>query len=142
MKAPSREYFTIAAAMLAILLCGYGIGFIIGERTTQKRLARAAPPAQEAAHWEAVTLDRLSTELKLTPEQRAQVKQEIAATAQDITKARAQAIADYQKALLDLHQRVLPHLTDAQKQRVEESRRRLKETLDKGESLPHTPRGD
>ncbi len=139
MKTPSRDYLTIAAALIAILLCGYGIGFIVGERTTQKRLAPPDRPPGQQSDWKAITLDRLTDELDLTGEQRARAEREIRATAKTIAKTRSHAVTEYQEALLDLHQRLMPHLTDSQRRRVEESQQRLKKMLDSGKTMPEPP---
>ena len=32
MEKKTRDYLTIAMAMLTILLCGYGIGYLVGEK--------------------------------------------------------------------------------------------------------------
>ena len=132
MKVPRRDYLTIAAALLAILLCGYGVGFLVGERTTQNRLrpgGGASPPAEA---WETATLERLTTELALSPQQREQVGREILAASKTINRARLDAVVAYRRELLDLHLRLLPYLDDAQRDKVEESSRRLKKMLDAG----------
>ena len=133
MKLPLREYLTLAAALLAILLCGYGIGFLVGERTTQQRLAAGGGPQHSAPDWESATLGRLTAELGLDDTQQQAVRQEIHAASQRIAAARGRAVADYRRALLDLHQQLLPHLTEPQRKQVEESRRLLEKLLDSGE---------
>ena len=132
MKPKPRDYLTIAAALLAILLCGYGIGFLVGEHTTQRRLGtgKGTDPAQQQ-DWEADTLDRLSAELGLTEEQKPAIREEIRASSGEISRARARALQDYHKSLLDLHERLLPYLTEKQRQQVEESHKQLLEMLDK-----------
>jgi len=132
MKPKPRDYLTIAAALIAILLCGYGIGFLVGEHTTQQRLGpdRGSDPGEQQ-DWEAATLERLSTELRLTEDQKSAIREEIRTASGEISGARNRALQDYRKSLLDLHERLLPHLTDEQRQRVEESRQQFLEMLDK-----------
>jgi len=134
MKPTLRDYLTIAAALLAILLCGYGIGFLVGERTTQKRLASgSADAAGHRRDWENATLERLSDELDLTPEQQLQAGGEIHESAEKIARIRDRAIDAYRKELLDLHERIGPCLSEKQRRRMEESRQLLKKSLDKTE---------
>lgn len=128
MKPSARDYLSITAALLAILLCGYGIGFLVGERTTRLRLA---PPATPAADWTAETLNRLTSELGLTPAQRAAVEPEVRRAAATVRGTRERAIRDYRAALVELHERLLPHLEPAQRRQVEDSRRQLRLLLDK-----------
>jgi len=132
MKPTFRDYFTIAAALLAILLCGYGIGFLVGERTTQQRLAphRTGEEARQR-DWEAATLERLSAELDLTPEQRTRAAREIRKSAETIAAIRARAVGEYRRELLDLHRRIEPVLDEKQRRKMEASRRILKKMLDK-----------
>lgn len=131
MKPSTTDYLSITAALVAILLCGYGIGFLVGERTTRSRLAPAIGTHPSHAEWSATTEERLTRELQLNPAQQAAVRSEIHATAATIAAARQQAIREYQLALIDLHRRLLPHLDAAQCRKIEESRRLLQSTLDK-----------
>lgn len=132
MKPTPRDYLTIAAALLAILLCGYGIGFLVGEHTTQQRLGSpGGDDPQDQLDWETSTLERLTSELELTPEQQAAVSEEIRKASTEVAEARARTLRDYRRSLLDLHDRILPCLTDKQRLRVEESRRQMGESLDK-----------
>jgi hypothetical protein len=134
MKPTARDYLAITAALLAILLCGYGIGFLVGERTTRLRLAPAA--GQAGADWSTATLDRLTRELELAPAQQAAIKPEIQRAAAAVHATRQGAVHDYRVALIELHQRLLPHLNRKQRRQVEESARQLQSSLDKaGEAL-------
>ncbi len=133
MKPTPRDYLTIAAALLAIMLCGSGIGFLVGEHTTQQRLgSQAADDPQARRDWESSTLERLTTELGLTADQQAAIRGEIRTASAEVAAARSRALRDYQHSLLALHDRLLPHLTDSQRRRVEADRKQLQEMLDKG----------
>jgi len=130
MKPTLRDYLTIATALIAILLCGYGIGFLVGERTTQRRFAQHPDSATKRQNnWESVTLKRLSNELNLSPEQREKVRREIEKSSRNIAKTRTRAVQEYRKELLDLHRRIEPKLTGKQRLKMEESRRLLKNSL-------------
>ena len=131
MKPSPRNYLAIIVALLAILLCGYGIGFLVGERTTRLRLAPASGSPQAHPDWPAATVERLTRELSLTPAQQAAIENEVRLTATTIATTRHQAIRQYRIALIDLHQRLLPHLDANQRKQVEESRKQLQITLDK-----------
>ena len=130
MKVPRRDYFTIAAALLAILLCGYGVGFLVGERLTQRRFQQREEAGAGKTPWEDATLARLTAELELSEPQREQVRREILAASQNINRARLEAVSTFRAELLDLHLRILPYLDENQKTQVEESSRRLKKMLD------------
>ncbi|MCF7733069.1 MAG: hypothetical protein K9N23_15375 [Akkermansiaceae bacterium] len=130
MKPSTTDYLSITAALVAILLCGYGIGFLIGERTTRQRLLPQPGTVQSQPDWSATTVERLTRELKLTPDQQTAVAREIDLTSGTIAAARQQAIREYQLALIDLHQRLLPHLDRAQRKKIEKSCAKLKLLLD------------
>jgi hypothetical protein len=130
MRPPLSYHLTTAAALLAILLCGYGVGFLVGERVTQKRLGPPDSGPGHAESWETATLERLTRELNLSPKQREQVAHEIHLASGIIEHARLEASHIYSNELLDLHERLLPHLDASQRGQIEESSRRLKKMLD------------
>lgn len=117
MKPTFKDYLSIALALLAIFLCGYGLGFLFGER---KGLRHAPPPpsrpapTSSIANWEKTTLATLEKRIELTPAQRAMVQAEIATSAARVRSAREEALAIYQAELAALHQRLRPHLTTEQ----------------------------
>jgi hypothetical protein len=130
MKPSPRDYLMITAALLAVLLCGYGIGFLIGERATRLRLAPAADPTHAQPDWSSATVERLTRQLSLTAAQQSSVENEVRQTAASIATTRHQAIRQYRIALIDLHQRLLSHLDGSQRKQVEESRKQLQRSLD------------
>ncbi|MCU0780604.1 MAG: hypothetical protein MUF04_05810 [Akkermansiaceae bacterium] len=133
MKPSTSDYLSITAALVAILLCGFGVGFLVGERITLKRVAATTAADHAPPDWSAETVTRLTRELKLTPPQVAAVEKEVAAAAREIAAAKRVAIRDYQRALLELHLRLLPHLEPGQRRVVEKSCEILKSSLDKWE---------
>ncbi|MFP6865423.1 MAG: hypothetical protein VCA35_05735 [Roseibacillus sp.] len=60
MKPTFKYYLSIALALLAIFLCGYGIGFLFGERKGLRSVpdSLTQPPTQTSsiANWEETTL--------------------------------------------------------------------------------------
>ena len=130
MKPSPRDYFAIIAAFLAVLLCGYGIGFLVGERTTRQRLVHADGSSQTQPDWSAATVERLTHQLSLTATQQTAVANEVRLTATTIATTRHQAIRQYRSALIDLHQRLMPHLDAKQRKQVEESCKQLQKSLD------------
>ncbi|MEI6178366.1 MAG: hypothetical protein WCS43_15850 [Verrucomicrobiota bacterium] len=130
MKPSPRDYFAITAAFLAVLLCGYGIGFLAGERTTHQRLAHTDGSSQTQPAWSAATVERLTRQLTLTAAQQTAVANEVRLTATTITTTRHQAMRQYRSALIELHQRLLPHLDANQRKLVEASRKQLQISLD------------
>lgn len=134
MKASTSDYVSITAALVAILLCGFGVGFLVGERLTLERVETRASDGDAHSQWFAETVGRLASELNLTEAQTAAVEVEVAAAAREIEDARRAAILDYHRALLDLHLRLLPHLDPDQRRAVQESYETLKSSLDKLEA--------
>ena len=130
MKPSPRDYFAITAALFAVLLCGYGIGFLVGEHTTRLRLAPASGSTQAQPDWSNATVERLTHELSLSPAQQTAVAKEVRLTATTIATTRHQAIRQYRSALIDLHQRLLLHLDAKQRKQVEASRKQLQLSLD------------
>ena len=130
MKASTTDYLSITAALFAILLCGYGIGFLVGEKTTTQRFNTQSGDSQTHADWSAATIERLTRELQLSPEQQTAIRREIGITATSISHARQNAIQEYRTALIELHQRMAPHLDAKQRAIIEKSQGQLQLLLD------------
>lgn len=133
MKPSNSDYLSITAALAAILLCGVGIGFLVGERITLHRVGSSIVPEHAQSEWTAETVDRLTRELKLTDAQIVAVEKEVDAAGREIAAARSIAMRDYHRALLALHLRLLSHLDPSQRKAVEDSYGKLKLSLDKSD---------
>ncbi|MEN8849306.1 MAG: hypothetical protein ABF377_14700 [Akkermansiaceae bacterium] len=133
MKPSLREYLTILMALLVIFLCGYGVGFLLGEKKGKQQaapLTLVAGTGENTSAWEESTLQRISNLLKLTEEQQRLVGTEVKVTSQKIQASRTQAFKDYYLHLLDLHERLLPHLTDEQQLKIKKDQKSLQRAID------------
>jgi selenocysteine lyase/cysteine desulfurase len=132
MKPKLRDYLTILMALLAIFLCGYGVGFLLGEK---KGLNQSAPltlvgrSSEDASSWEKSTLQRISESLKLTDEQQNLVSNEVQITSEKIQLSRDQAFEDYYLHLLELHERLLPHLNEEQQEKIKKDQKSLQRAI-------------
>ena len=122
MKPTFKDYLAIALALLAIFLCGYGIGFLLGERKGLKNAPAPQPnqsaPTQTITDWKERAIRTLQESMDLTPEQLSKARDEISTSATRIEAAREQAVSPYRAAyeaeLRDLHQRLKGVLTPEQ----------------------------
>lgn len=134
MKPRLKDYLTIGMALLAIFLCGYGIGFLLGEkkgRQTSQNTTIQSPASKEGKDvWIKKTLGRFDQRLKLTPDQKTAVTPEIERTYDAIHKSKQEAILEYSMHLLELHSQLIPHLDETQKEIVDDQQRKLREALD------------
>jgi hypothetical protein len=126
MKPTIKDYLSIALALLAIFLCGYGIGFLLGERkglqTAPSPASASAPaPTKSLPDWEERTLETLQKTIELTPAQLEKVKAEIAASSSRIHAARETALGAYRAELTALHARLQPLLTPEQWERLQQA---------------------
>ena len=118
MKPTFKDYLSIALALLAIFLCGYGIGFLLGQRN--KPSQPPAPPAREVRipDWETWELSIVQTIEKdipdLTPEQRQSIRREVSETATRIKTARQSGRREFQS----LDDRLKQYLTPEQQARL------------------------
>jgi len=119
MKPTFKYYLSIALALLAIFLCGYGIGFLFGERKGMRSVPESPtqPPTQTSsiANWEETTLALIQKSIELTPEQLVLVKAEIAKSAARVRAAREDAFDAYRRESRALNERLQPHLTPEQR---------------------------
>lgn len=133
MKPKLRDYLTILMALVAIFLSGYGMGHLIGEKKGRKLAPSTIPLIQNSEDstqpWEERTLDRLQQTLSLNTEQEAAVEKEIAFVSKQINKSRNETLRKYFLSLLDLHDRIRPHLTSEQQKILKKDRENLQRSL-------------
>jgi len=133
MKPKVRDYLTILMALVAIFLSGYGLGHLIGEKKGRKLAPSTISLIQNSEDstqpWEKRTLDRLQQTLSLNAEQEAAVEKEIAFISQQINKSRNETLRKYFLSLLDLHDRIRPHLTPEQQKILKKERENLQRSL-------------
>lgn len=133
MKPSLRDYLTITMALLAIFLCGYGVGFLLGEKNGREQsspFTLAGNSDQNANDWEGRTLKRLSALLELSEDQKKNVAYEVGLTSGGIQQSREKTVEDYYRHLLDLHDRLLPHLNDDQQEKIKKDRKSLQLAID------------
>ena len=121
MKPTFKDYLNIVLALLAIFLCGYGIGFLLGERKEQGNQPPPPAPSSQPApivdweSWERSTFQTIEGAIgELTPEQRHSIRREVSETAKRIRTARQSGRREFQA----LHQRLKQHLTPEQQTRL------------------------
>ncbi len=133
MKPKLRDYFTILMALVAIFLSGYGLGHLIGEKKGRKLAPSTIPLIQNSEDstrpWEKRTLERLQKTLSLNAEQEAAVEKEIAFISTQINKSRNETLRKYFLSLLDLHDRIRPHLTSDQQKILKKDQENLRRSL-------------
>ena len=133
MKPSLRDYLTITMALLAIFLCGYGVGFLLGEKNGREQSAPftlAGNSDQNASDWEGRTLKRLSSLLELSEDQKKSVADEVQLTSGSIQQSREKTVEDYYRHLLNLHDRLLPHLNEEQQGKIKKDRKSLQLAID------------
>lgn len=119
MKPTFKDYLSIILALLAIFLCGYGIGFHLGERKGQKSAPTPpAAPTHSISDWETRTLEVIQGKIDLTPEQLEQVIAEIAKSAEKIRDLREERIRLWEEEARDLDRRIQPLLTTEQRKKL------------------------
>ena len=139
MKSSPRDYITILMALIAIFLCGLGIGHMLGEkkgRESQPAITLPALDEKDSTGWEDLMLQRLDSLLSLSPDQREKVLNEITLTSADIQVNRRDAIQDYYRHLLALHDRLPVHLTREQSQKIDSLRASLRNSIESQELPP------
>ena len=131
-----KDYLTIGAALLAILLCGYSVGFLLGEKKGYQRASSAnselTPPKESIQKdlWIERTLSKFDQDLDLSPEQKKAISLEIKKTYDGIRKSRAEALQQYSQQVINLHSEILPLLSESQQEKVKEQQHKLSESLD------------
>ena len=132
MKPKLRDYLTIIFALLIIFVCGCGVGFLIGEKEGRQETetANAIGSEHDSGHWEKQTMESLGSRLDLSDDQREKVLSEIEATSLEIANNQESAIEDHYRAILALHDRLIPHLDPDQQEKIKKDRNKLQRTID------------
>jgi hypothetical protein len=121
---PIRAYVSIFLAFAILFACGVAVG------------RRAAPPPAAApaaslddGRWEDAAFVALQRELELTDGQHPRVRAELADTAARLRSVRDSAVAESHRALIDLSDRLAPHLEPEQRNILDRDRLRLQRIL-------------
>ena len=118
MKPTFKDYLSIALALLAIFLCGYGIGFLLGQRNPPS--APPVPPSREVRipdweAWERSTVQAIEKDIPdLTAAQRESIQREVSETASRIKTARQSGRREFQS----LDDRLKQYLTPEQQAKL------------------------
>jgi len=115
-------------ALLAILGAGFGLGSLVANR---RPVAEPAPPSVEVDKLETETLEALKKSLNLSPEQEAEVRPAVRSTARGVLDTRQQALLEYHRHMLRLHDEIAPGLTPDQQEILLKNRRLLEDTIEK-----------
>lgn len=128
MKPRRSDYLIILASLVAIFLSGAAIGYVAGRKQSPAPGIRDGG-AGTSADWEARTLNRLQNELSLNDRQSRQISAEIQKTFLAIRGSKDTLMENYYQQLLDLHDRILPHLDQTQKARLLRDRNQLERVM-------------
>ncbi len=118
MKPTFKDYLSIALALPAIFLCGYGIGFLLGQRNQPSQPPAPTSPEIHIPDWE--TWERSIVQTieqdipELTPEQRQAIRREVSETATRIKTARQAGRREFQS----LDDRLKQYLTPEQQTKL------------------------
>lgn len=118
MKPTFKDYLSIALALLAIFLCGYGIGFLLGQRNQPS--PPPGPPSREVRipdweTWERSTVQAIEKDIPdLTVAQRESIQREVSETASRIKTARQSGRREFQS----LDDRLKRYLTPEQQAKL------------------------
>lgn len=129
MKKTTRDYLTISMAMLTVLLCGYGLGHVVGEKNALQNHAVDNSKSDLGDNWTAHTLSQLEANLALTPEQMAFARKEIRPFAHALEKDLQERQAERTLKLLQFYDHLKPGLVPEQKTKLEKLQNSLQGSL-------------
>jgi hypothetical protein len=119
MKPKLHDYLAISMAFAAVLLCGYGIGHLVGQRKSHTA-AEAAIPV-----WRDQTLARLQQALSLTPSQIPTVEAELAKTEMAIRHSNDLILLEHLHHISRLYDELIAQLDGHQAQRLKTEKKSL-----------------
>ncbi|YCM45234.1 hypothetical protein V2O64_04255 [Verrucomicrobiaceae bacterium 227] len=125
MKKKTRDYLTIIMALLTVLLCGFGLGHLVGEKKGLQIQATPDPVTHLSESWATQTLSQLESKLQLTPEQLKSAEAEIRPHAIALQKNLRQLRAARTRHLLELYEKIAPALDPAQRIELQNLREKV-----------------
>ncbi|MGA0846658.1 MAG: hypothetical protein ACO3RV_08970 [Luteolibacter sp.] len=131
MKTRFQDHLLIAMAFCTVMLCGYGIGFLLGARHQDN----AAELKSESTAWCNDALHSIEERLNLRPEQVEPIQQELIATEREIEQARADAVYRYLWSIHGLYDRMDDWLDPDQAAVLRAEKQSLEAELEK--RIPH-----
>lgn len=120
MKSTTRDYLTVAAAFLAVFLCGYGVGHLVCEWRTQPGTGPS-----EALRWEDQAIDSMQRSLSLRTEQLPAIRAELDTTAAAIQDSHKAVLVEDLRHILRLYEQLIPLLDDEQARKLKAERSEL-----------------
>jgi hypothetical protein len=126
MITPTKDATLILLALIAILGAGFGMGRLAG----RPPVTSATPPSVTFDELETKTLLALRDTLDLTPEQEALLLPEVQANTEAVLATRERAVHDFHLQMLQLHDRLAPHLNPRQQEILQENRDKLQDSID------------
>ena len=128
MKSRTTELSIIAAALVAILGSGFGLGSAFAPRKLTP--PQAKPREVPMGDFEKIAFSNLQAALNLTPDQEAAIHSELSETSDRIREARCEALLKYHLHLLDLHDTIDPKLDPEQQETLRKNKRLLQDTIE------------
>ena len=132
MKPKFQDYLTIVAALVAVFVSGYGIGYLLGEHRTAQRFENQTANVATDTPWQQTTLQRLDDRLQLTDTQKAKVAEEIAVTVRSLAELRTETVLESQRRILELQNRLEVHLDEDQRELIRKDREVLQQKVKNG----------
>jgi C4-dicarboxylate-specific signal transduction histidine kinase len=122
MKTVVTMYWKIFAALLVIFVSGSGFGYF-----TAQNSPRVQPlETEETSAWPEFTLSKLREALNLSDEQVAMISPHVEAVGEKVTQERDRAMLQISLQVLEMHDSLDGYLHEAQKQKLEKSRKSMK----------------
>lgn len=119
MKPSSRDYLVIFMALSAVLLCGYGIGHIVGQRKSHTTWESSSPV------WRDQTLAKIQQNLSLTPAQVPRVEAELAKTDLAIRHSNDLILLEHLRHIDKLYEQLINQLDASQAKRLKNEKKSL-----------------
>ena len=127
MKKKTRDYLTISMAILTVLLCGYGLGHLVGEKKGLQIQATSNQSLDLSDDWATQTLSQLEDQRNLDPEQLQFARKEMSPLAIDLEKDLRQLRITRTRQLLEFYGKLKPHLDEQQTLALEKLQKSLRE---------------
>ena len=131
-----KHYWKIILALAVILLAGTGIGFGLGKQTTKRHFQNRNIGGPRPEMWQDTMLRRLTGNLDLTDEQKAEIRPLLRQTSEKMHEHRRRAMQESWREIRVFYQHLETHLDEEQQAKLKATRDKIRERVQRAGGKP------
>lgn len=125
-----KQYWKIGLALAVIFIAGGGFGFTVGKGVDAENVEERQEAMKKPEGWAQTMMLRMEGSLRLTEEQKAEIRPKLRESARQLYLIRRKATREQFEAIQNFYAELEPILTDEQRERLEQARNRSRQRIE------------